>query len=80
MKAFNVVVFVALVALMIDAARHCVLAWSVLLRSSRRHQRAKRPMTKSGFWLAEAMQFPYPAAPVDEANRYRRNPCGSLES
>ena len=67
------VVFVALAALFLDAVRHVTRSWAVLLRASRRYPRGKRPLTHSGFWLAEAMQFPYPAAPVDEANRYRRN-------
>jgi hypothetical protein len=72
LSAFNIVLAVALVGLFFDAVRHIVAAWNVQLQSARRYQRT-RPMSQSGFWLAEILHLPYPAAPVGQAVRYRRS-------
>jgi hypothetical protein len=67
------VFFPLLGVILADLLRHVILAWAVAFRVDRTFARHRSRSSRSRPWLAQSLVLPYPAAPADDAARYRRH-------
>jgi hypothetical protein len=57
--------------LWVDAVRHVVVAWAVVIRADKSYVKHRPESTRH--WLIQSLDLPYPDAPAEAAARYRRN-------